>query len=243
MEQAAQDFAQTYAGLLAWSLTWWSDRGAPGVAEVGDVVAVLRPVMKWTASVLLALALVGVGMLLAVRRRGADLAGAVMGLGRALLVVSAGWLVLASAWSLGDRLGGWIIGRSAGVQTYTEHVARAAAQADPLVALMLSIVGVACCLAFAAVLVVRVILAVVVAAAMPVLAAGSLLSARALRIVGAWAIAVVAFDPLCAVVYRVGHALVVRAEEPVVVLLVASVTSFTAAGMLPIAARVAGAAR
>lgn len=243
MEQAAQDFAQTYASLLAWVLSWWSERGAPGVSEVGALVTAVRPASKWTAAAVLALSMVGVGILLIVRRRGADLATAVMGLGRALLVVSAGWLVLASAWSLGDRIGRWVIGGGAGVQAYTEHVSRAAAQADPLVGLMLSIVGVACCLAFAAVLVARVFLAVLLAAGMPVLAAGSLLSARALRIAGGWAVAVVAFDPLCAVVYRVGHALVTRAEEPVVVLLVAAVTSFTAAGVLPVAARVAGVSR
>ena len=88
-------------------------------------------------------------------------------------------------------------------------------------ALSLSIVGLACCLTFVGVLVARVVLAVLIAAGMPVLAAGSVLGGGPLRIAGTWAVAVVAFDPLAALVYRVGHAVTMRADEPVVVLMVA----------------------
>jgi hypothetical protein len=243
MEQAAQDFAQTYVALLGWSWSWWSSGGDPDISQVGEFAAAVRPVTRWATAALLALGLVGAGVTLAVRRRGSDLADVVLGVSRALLVVSAGWLILASAWSLGDRMGRWIVGRSAGVGAYRDSVAEAATKADPVVALMLSIVGVACCLAFACVLLGRVVLVVVLVAGMPVLAAGSILSGRTLRMAGAWAVAVVAFDPLAALVYRVGHGLAVRAEQPVVVLLVACVTSFMAAGMLPLTARVAGAVR
>lgn len=243
MEQAAEDFAQTYVSLLAWSWTWWFSGDDPGIAQVSQVVTAVRPVTRWVAAAVLALGVVGVATVLIVHRRGRDLAAAVLGLARALLVVAAGWLVLASAWAFGDRIAGWIAGRTSGVGEYRDHVARAATEADPVVALTLSIVGVACCLAFVGVLLARVVLAVLLAAGMPVLATGSLLRARSLRLVGAWAIAVIAFEPLTALVYRVGHALVMRADHPVIVLLVACLTSFLAAGMLPATARVAGAGR
>jgi hypothetical protein len=243
MEQAAQDFAQTYVSLLTWSWSWWSGSGDPGIAQVGQVVTAVRPVTRWATSALLALAVVAGGFALVVRRRGSDLAAIVLGLTRVLLVVSAGWLVFASAWSLGDRIGRWIVGGGNGVGELRDHVAEASTEAEPVVALTLSIVGVACCLAFACVLLVRVVLGVVLAAGMPVLAAGSLLSGPALRGAGAWAVAVVAFDPLSALVYRVGHALAMQTEQPVVVLLVACVTSFMAACMFPLAARVAGTSR
>lgn len=243
MDNAAQDFAQTYVSLLTWSWSWWSGDSDPGIAQVGQLADALAPVSRWAAAAVLALGLVVVGLALVIRRRGGDLAALVLGLSRALLVVAGGWLVLLSAWSLGDRVGRWIVGRRDGVGEYRDHVAGAITQADPLVAMMLSIVGVACCLAFACVLLARVVIGVVLAVGVPVLAAASILGGRALRVAVAWALAVVVFDPLSAIVYRVGHALVIRADQPVVVLLVASVTSFMAAGMLPMAARVAGAAR
>jgi hypothetical protein len=243
MEQAAQDFAQTYVSLLTWSWSWWSGGNDPGVGQVGQVVAAVRPVTRWATAALLALTVVAGGFALIVRRRGSDLAAIVLGVSRVLLVVSSGWLVLASSWALGDRIGRWIVGGGNEVGELRDHVARASTEAEPVVALTLSIVGVACCLAFTCVLLARVVLGVVLVAGMPVLAAGSILSGRALRGAGAWAVAVVAFDPLSALVYRIGHALVMQAEQPVVVLLVACVTSFMAAGMLPLVARVAGSSR
>ena len=243
MEQAAQDFAQTYVALFAWSWSWWAGGDEPGVSVIGQVLSAVRPITRWATAAALALGIVGAGVTLVVRRRGTDLAALVLGVSRTVLAVSAAWLLLASAWALGDRMGGWIVGRGNGVTEFRDHVARAAAQADPIVAMSLSIVGLACCLTFIGVLVARVVLAVLIAAGMPVLAAGSVLGGGPLRIAGTWAVAVVAFDPLAALVYRVGHAVTMRADEPVVVLMVASVTSFMAAGMLPLAARVSGSVR
>src|SRR5690606_18274087 len=122
-----------------------------------------------------ALGIVGAGVALVVRRRGSDLAAMLLAVSRTVLTVSAAWLLLASAWALGDRMGRWIVGRGNGVAEYRDHVAHAAAQADPIVALSLSIVGLACCLTFIGVLVARVVLAVLIAAGMPVLASGSVL--------------------------------------------------------------------
>ncbi|MFN8183122.1 MAG: hypothetical protein U0R23_01720 [Candidatus Nanopelagicales bacterium] len=240
MEPVAQSFAHTYTSLLAWALAWWADGGGWGLPEVRSQVAALGPVTRWATAASLALSLVAVGLVVIVRRRGDDVAGALVGAGRALLAVSAGWLVLASGWSLGGHVAGWIVGRSAGVGDYRRQVEEALSTADPVVALTLSIVGIACCLGFISVVLVRLVVAILIAAGMPVIAAGSVLGARALRTVTAWGVAVVAFEPLSAVVYRVGHALVLRAQEPVLVLLVAAVTSFLAASMLPLTARIVG---
>jgi len=240
MEQVAQSFAHTYASLLAWALTWWADGGGWGLPEVKAQVGELRPVTRWATAALLALALVAAGLVMVVRRRGEDLAVAVIGAGRALLAVSAGWLILASGWSLGNHLAGWVLGRSAGVDDYRREVEEAVAAADPVLALTLSIVGIACCLAFISAVLARLVMVILIAAGMPVIAAGSLFGARALRTVAAWGVAVIAFEPLSAVVYRVGHALVLNAKEPVLVLLVAAVTSFLAASTLPLTARIVG---
>jgi hypothetical protein len=240
MEQVAQSFAHTYASLLAWALTWWADGGGWGLPEVRAQVGDLRPVTRWATAALLALGLVAVALVMVVRRRGEDVAAAVVGAGRALLAVSAGWLILASGWSFGNHVAGWILGRSTGVGEYRREVEEAVSAADPVVALTLSIVGIACCLGFISAVLVRLVVAVLIVVGMPVIAAGSLFGARALRTVAAWGVAVIAFEPLSAVVYRVGHALALNAREPVLVLLVAAVTSFLAASMLPLTARLVG---
>ena len=240
MEQVVQSFAHTYASLLAWALAWWADGGGWGLPEVRAQVADLRPVTRWVTAALLALGLVAAGAVIIVRRRGQDAAAAVVGTGRALLAVSMGWLILASGWALGDHLAGWILGRSAGVGEYRQQVEEAVSAADPVVALSLSIVGIACCLGFISAVLMRLVVTVLIAAGMPVIAAGSLFGARALRTVAAWGVAVIVFEPLSAVVYRVGHALVLDADEPVLVLLVSAVTSFLAASTLPLTARLVG---
>ena len=155
-----------------------------GVPEVRAQVGDLRPVTRWATAALLALGLVAVGLVMVVRRRGEDVAAAVVGAGRALLAVSAGWLILASGWSLGNHVAGWILGRSTGVGEYRREVEEAVSAADPVVALTLSIVGIACCLGFVSAVLVRLVVAVLIVVGMPVIAAGSLFGARALRTVG-----------------------------------------------------------
>ena len=49
-----------------------------------------------------------------VRRNGADLAALVIRLTRSALVVSAGWLLLASSWSMSDGLSPMAVGQQAG---------------------------------------------------------------------------------------------------------------------------------
>jgi uncharacterized membrane protein YhaH (DUF805 family) len=75
-------------------------------------------------------------------------------------------------------------------------------------------------------------------------AAASLRSrAPALRSLVAWLVAVLAFKPLAALVYRVSHDLVTSTREPVLVLVVVCLTFTAAAGLLPAVARVAAGVR
>ena len=55
--------------------------------------------------------------------------------------------------------------------------------------------------------------------------------------------AVVAFQPVSAVLYRIGHGLALQVQEPVLVLLISALTFFLAAGSLPALARIAGSPR
>ena len=89
--------AESFVTLLDWALRWWLSGRDPGLALIRDNVTELRPVMRWVGAVALALAIVAAGVLLMVRRRGADLADLTLGVGRFVVALSAGWLVFASA--------------------------------------------------------------------------------------------------------------------------------------------------
>jgi len=244
MEQVSQSFVDTYASLLAWALNWWSGEGSPGVSDLRAQVAGMRPVSRWVTAALLAVGLVVCAASLMIRRRGSDLADVLVGLARTALAVSAGWLVLASAWSLGDAVAAWILGRDSGLRELRSHLAEAATRADPGLALLLSIVGIACCLGFVAAVLARFVIAAMLVVGLPVLAAGSVTpGGPGLRTGIAWVVAVVAFQPLSAAVYRVGHGLALHAQAPVLVLLIPGLTLFLAASTLPLAARLAGGGR
>lgn len=244
MEQSLQSFAATYSSLMGWSLQWWLGEDRPGVPALRNQMGDLRPVSLWLGAAVLAFSLVASGVLVMLRRRGEDLAAMLLGLGRVALMVSGGWLLLSSSWALGDALSRWILGRRGGVAEYRTAVVQAMTQADPAVAMMLSIVGIAACLGFVSVVLVRFVVAVLLAIGLPVLAAtGGRLGMHARRVAWGWAVAVVAFQPVSAVLYRIGHGLIMRVEEPVLVLLVAALTFFLAAASLPALARIAGSPR
>lgn len=236
---AEQPVGAPFITLLRWTLEWWLAGQDPGLALLRRNVVALTPVSRWLAAVALALALVVLAGVLMMRRQGADLADAVVGLGRFLLVLSAGWLVLAAAWGMSDALAGWIVGPRAGTQEYVARVEQALSAADPTLARTLALVGTASVLAFVAMVVARVVLATVIAAGLPVIAALSLRRrAPGVRPVGGWLVAVVAFRPLAAVVYRVSHDLVTGPGEPVLVLVVVCLTFLLSGALLPGVARI-----
>lgn len=244
MAQISESFAQTYSALVAWALTWWlggEDAGLPALrASAGE----LRAVSHWLTAAGLAISVVVAGALLTLRRRGSDLADLLLGLARTLLTVSAGWLLIASTWTLGDAVARWIIGPRPAIPEFRTQVLEAVTRADPAIGMTLSIVGIGCCLAFVATVLARFVLAVVLAVGLPVLAATSLVRGRGgWRLALAWLAAVLAFKPLSAVVYRVGHGLLVSAHDPVLVLLISALVFLLAAGLLPAVARVAAVPR
>lgn len=229
---------------MGWSLHWWLGEDRPGLPALRGQMADMKPVSIWVGAAILAVSLVASGVLVMLRRRGEDLAAMLLGLGRVALTVSGGWLLLSSTWALGEALSAWILGQRGGVAEYRAEVAQAMSQADPAVAMMLAIVGIASCLGFVAVVLVRFVVAGMLAIGMPVLAAaGGRMGLHVRRVAWGWAVAVVAFQPVSAVLYRIGHALALQVREPVLVLLISALTFFLAAGSLPMLARIAGSPR
>lgn len=237
-------YAQTYSRLVAWALTWWLDGKGVALPDLRAVVVSMHPVSRWLTAATLAVSVVIAGSVLMLRRSGGDLADVLQGLARTVLTLSAGWLLIASSWSLGDAMARWIVGPRSAVPELREQVAEAVTRADPTVGLTLSIVGIGCCLTFVAMVLVRFVIAVVLAVCLPVLAATSVLRGRGgWQLAVAWLVAVLAFKPLTAVIYRVGHGLLVTADDPVLVLLISALMFLLAAAVLPAGARVAGARR
>jgi hypothetical protein len=235
---AQNSLAESFVTLLDWALHWWIAGDDPDLGLLKDLVAQLGPVTRWASAVAMALTVVAFAVLMIVRRRGSDLADLVLTLGRLLLVLSAGWLVFAAGWALSDAVGRWIIGGRPRVGEYVAAVTDALAEAEPALAMTLSVFGMSAVLSFIAVVLARFVLAVLLVAGAPVLA-GAAVSRRAvrLRLAGGWLLAVLAFRPLVCVVYRVGHTLVTDSGEPVIVLLSVSLTFLLSAAMLPAVAR------
>lgn len=235
----AESFGQAFTSLVGWALAWWVGGDDPDLAALRANVAAVRPVTSWVAAVVLGLSVVVAAAVLMTRRNGADLAALLIGLARTALVISAGWLLLASAWSLSDALARWLIGSRTDTEAYSQAVSRAMSEIDPALGLTLAIVGIAACLGFVAAVLARFIIAVLLALGLPALAALSVLrSTGGMRTGLSWVVAIIAFKPLNAVVYRVGHGLLTNTDDPVLVLLIASLSFVFAASLLPGVAKV-----
>lgn len=231
---------ESFVRVLDWALGWWLGGHDPGLIFVRRTVSALDGVTHWTAFAALAVAAVVAALTLMARRRGRDLADLVIGAGRFLLVMSGGWLLLAAAWSASDGMGRWIIGARDDRRSYVDAVEEALRQADPTMARTLAITGTAAVLGFIAVVMARLIVTVLLAAGVPVLAAASLARRPAvLRGALGWMLAVIAFQPLAAVVYRASHGLVTGGNDPVLVLVVVCLTFLLIAALLPAVARLA----
>jgi hypothetical protein len=232
------DVGDSFVRLLEWALTWWLAGDDPGLAALRRNVAAVAPVTRWITAVALAVGLLLAAVVVAARRRGGDLAEAVVGLGRFLLLLSAGWLLLAAGWSMSDGLARWIVGGRAGASEYVGSVRAALAAAEPTMARTMAVVGTAAVLGFVAMVMARVVLTVLIAVALPVLAAvGLRRPAPGMRVALAWVVAIIAFRPIAALVYRVSHDLVTASREPVVVLIVVCLTFLLSAALLPGVAR------
>jgi hypothetical protein len=238
LEGLSASFAQTFTSLVEWALSWWVGGDDPGLGALRGAVMAIRPVTSWAVAAALAVSVVIAGGMLLIRRNGQDLAGLLLGLGRSVLVFSAGWLILASCWTLSDAVARWLIGGRPDAAAYVESVMNATSAVDPALGLTMSIVGIGCCLSFVAAVLSRFVIAVLLAVVLPVLAAMSVVRADAFGRGLAWLVAVMAFKPLVAVVYRVCHGLLTTTDDPVVVLLVATLSFLLAALLLPATAHV-----
>lgn len=235
----AESFGQAFTSLIGWALGWWVGGEDPDLAVLRANIAAVRPVTSWVAAVVLGLSVVVAAAALMIRRNGADLAVLLIGLARTALVISAGWLLLASAWSLSDGLARWLIGSRTDTDAYAQAVTRAMNEIDPALGLTLAIVGIAACLGFVAAVLARFVIAVLLAVGLPALAALSVLrSSNSMRAGLSWVVAIIAFKPLNAVVYRVGHGLLTNTDDPVLVLLIASLSFVFAASLLPAVAKI-----
>lgn len=240
-EGLSQTFGDVYLQVAAWALRWWVGDAGPGLGEIRAQAVAVRPVGMWVAAAVTALAVVAVGALVMARRRGDELAEAVIGLARLALAVTGGWLLLATAWTLSGRLADWILGVRRGSQAYLASLERALGEVEPVLAVILSIVGLAVCLGFVATCLTRFLAACLIGVFLPAAAGLSVVrSTRVLRFALAWTAAILAFEPLGAVIYRVGHRIVSSADDPVLVLLGSSVSLLLAAAALPLVARVGG---
>jgi hypothetical protein len=220
----------SFVTLIDWVLGWWVGGQDPGWTMIGREVAAVRPVSRWLAFSVVAVTIVIAGLQVALKRRGEPVADVMAGAARTLLALSAGWLLVAAAWSMSEAVAQWLIGRGAAAPAVRQAVAAAIPQVDPLLASTLCIVGIAGCLGFVAVSLARVAIMIVVAFLMPAAAALPIGLWRALL---AWVVAVI---------YRVGHTLITGEKDPLVVLLAAVLMFILAAAMLPILVRLLQAA-
>lgn len=235
---------ETFVTLLDWALRWWFSGQDPGLTLVSAVVAPLRPVAAWLSAAVLALSLSVSAVLVMFRRQGSDVAAVVLGIGRFLLAMSAGWLILAAGWTASDAIGRWILGGRPDVNSYVAAVAEALADAEASVAAMLALAGTASVMAFLTIVLARVVAAVFLAVGLPLAAAGSVhVNGAALRIGAAWFVAVISFRPCVSALYRVSHALVMGVSEPLVVLLVVPMTFVVGCALLPGVARLVAGVR
>lgn len=237
----AQSFGEAFTSLVGWALAWWVGGDDPDLAMLRANVMAICPVTSWLAAVVLGVSVVLAAVVVMVRRNGADLAALVIGLTRSALVVSAGWLLLASSWSMSDGLSRWLLGSRPDIDAYADAVSAAMSQVDPAIGLTLSIVGIAACLGFVAAALARFVIAVLLAVGLPAMAATTVVrGAGGMRLGLSWVVAVMAFKPLNAIVYRVGHGLVSATDDPVLVLLTVALTFLLAAALLPGIASLAG---
>jgi hypothetical protein len=236
----AQSFGEAFTSLVGWALAWWVGGDDPDLAMLRANVTAIRPVSSWLAAVVLGVSVVVAAGVVMVRRSGADLAALVIGLARSALVISAGWLLLASSWSMSDGVSRWLLGSRPDIDAYEGAVSAAMSRLDPAIGLTLSIVGIASCLGFVAAVLARFVIAVLLSVGLPAMAALTVVrGAATMRLGLSWVVAVMAFKPLNAIVYRVGHGLVSSTEDPVMVLLAVSLTFLLAAALLPGVARLA----
>lgn len=237
----APSLGEAFTSLVGWALAWWVGGDDPDLAMLRANVMAIRPVTSWLAAVVLGVSVVLAAVVVMVRRNGADLAALVIGLTRSALVVSAGWLLLASSWSMSDGLSRWLLGSRPDIDAYADAVSAAMSQVDPAIGLTLSIVGIAACLGFVAAALARFVIAVLLAVGLPAMAATTVVrGAGGMRLGLSWVVAVMAFKPLNAIVYRVGHGLVSATDDPVLVLLTVALTFLLAAALLPGIASLAG---
>lgn len=237
----AQSFGEAFASLVGWALAWWVGGDDPDLDMLRANVTAIRPVSSWVAAVVLGVSVVVAAGVVMVRRSGADLAALVVGLARSALVISAGWLLLASSWSMSDGVSRWLLGSRPDIDAYEGAVSTAMSRVDPAIGLTLSIVGIASCLGFVAAVLARFVIAVLLSVGLPAMAALTVVrGAATMRLGLSWVVAVMAFKPLNAIVYRVGHGLVSSTEDPVLVLLAVSLTFLLAAALLPGIASLAG---
>ncbi|MCU0295488.1 MAG: hypothetical protein MUD05_05460 [Candidatus Nanopelagicales bacterium] len=232
--QVGQSLDASFVTLVDWVLSWWVAGQDPGLTMIGRQVDTIRPVSRWLAFSVLAIVVAIAGLQVALKRRGEPLADALVGGVRVLLALSAGWLLMASAWAMSDALARWLIGGRTGAAGVGQAVAEAIPEVDPLLASTLSIVGIAGCLALAACSLARVVIVVVVACIVPAAAA---LPSRAWRVGLAWVGAVIVVKPVNAVIYRVGRSLITGESDPLLVLIATTSMFVLAAGMLPMMAR------
>lgn len=229
---------ESFVTVVDWALRWWLDGRGPGLTFVAEQVAAVRPVMRWIAAVVLALAVIWVAAAVMLTRRGHHLAAGVLGFGRFLLVLSGGWLFFAAGWSLSQGVARWILGGRADVGSFMAAVTDALAGAEPALAASLSVLGAATALSFVAVSLARVVLAFLLVVGLPIIAAaGSYRGEFRVRTAFSWLLAVLTFPPLSALVYRAGHGLVTGSADPVVVLISVSMMFVISAAMLPLVVR------
>lgn len=240
IDTAAQVFGEAFASLVAWVLSWWMTGQDPGLAMIRRLTVDMWPVVRWVAAAGLAFGLVFGGLLVMTRRRGADLAELMLGLGRFLVVLAGGWLLVASAWRASESLANWILADGIDAAAYRTDLQDALSSVEPVLALTLSVVGIGACLAMVSAILLRWVAAVLLALGLPVLAAFSVARASpGLRQAGGWLVAVLAFRPLAYLLCRVGHELHTSLGDPLVVLVVTIMTFLVIAVLLPLTAQAA----
>lgn len=242
---AAATFIHALEGILTWALDLWTGGTGADWGAMRQAAAATAPAVRWLAAAAMATSLVVGAVRVMYHRRGETAADIGVGLLSFVVLSVVSWAAVGAAWTVSEALSQWVLDPAhADPAGYAGAVLGGLQQVDPALAVMLSVLGIAACVALSVALLARAAAAVGLALILPVVAAGGARSAG-LRALG-WALALLAYRPLIAVLYRMLHAVVVvpgQATQPVQTVVVGVSGPLLAAACLPLLLRHLGEAR
>lgn len=209
-------------GMVEWvienTFTWWIDTPGLDVGKQRTVIEQIRGYMLPLAVAVLVGGLMVQGIRMSLLRRADPMVQAGRGLLTFGLVSGAGTTAVITAMEAGDSFSTWVLNKSTQghfIPRVTEVLTLDELTFNPGVVIILGFFGFAASLVQAILLVLREPAAVVLAGTMTLAAAGKVTKATEgwfPRVTG-WCLAVIAYKPVCALVYATAFAFIKNAEN------------------------------